>query len=201
MSPQPSNAIRDRTAVHEAGHAVVALLEGQQFDDIVIGTTDGVGAVVQNISYRDGDDEVIRIALAGIMAARLIRRSWRSPFLDTAFDDIGIVADFVRDAKTVDFLIEYNINRTEQLLLENWAAVTQIAKCFKQRQIVSYSDALAVVKNPTKKTETPIGRLGNDRWKPLEDQIRWRMQNPRGLADVLARLTERSAPKRGVINR
>lgn len=194
MLAQKSNTISRRTAVHEAGHAVVALLEHQQFDDIIVGTTDGVAAVVQNMSYRANDDEVVRIALAGIMAARLTRRSWRSPFLDTAFDDMGMVADFFRNSENVDLLLDYNITRTETLLLENWAAVTQIAKLFRRQRAVSHRDAITILKNSESEIETPEGQLGNDKWKPLEEYIQWRIQYPNGLPDVMASITRENAP-------
>jgi hypothetical protein len=57
-----------RTAIHEAGHATLAIIEGRPFAEIVLQKTGNATAVIRNVSCRKDDDEVLRILLAGLMA-------------------------------------------------------------------------------------------------------------------------------------
>jgi hypothetical protein len=168
-----------RTSIHEAGHAVIALAEYKTFSAIEVGEAGNVVACVTGISHRPEDDDQVRILVAGIMAARLERKSWRSPFLSTAASDISRVADFYRVARHRESLLRFNIDQTATDLRKNWTAVVSIARVFRKLRKVEFSHASELFEAARKAPKLePKGDLSPNGWEPLIEDIQWRVDHP-----------------------
>ncbi|HEX4612196.1 MAG TPA: M50 family metallopeptidase [Urbifossiella sp.] len=185
-----------RTAVHEAGHAVLAIIEGRPFDDIVLEQDDSSNGMMRNVSYRPGDDEIVRITVAGVMAARLARRRWDRRLFTTAHDDLGVVAEFAKTAANAVGLLTWNINATAQYLESNWGSVEAIAAALIRRCELTHTDCtrLYAEGRASARGRKPFGKMGASGWKPLFDRIEDRMRYPNGRIDRLREQGIRDLP-------
>ena len=176
-----------RTAVHEAGHAVLAIIEGRPFDDIVLEKAENSNGMVRNLAFRPGDDEIVRILAAGIMASRLARNRWDGLLFRSAHDDLGVVADFVKDAANPDGLLRWNIDATADYLETNWCSVEAIAVSLIRHRKASHEECVRLYAEGREKAKEsrPFGKLGDSGWNPLLRHIETRIKYPNGLIDRL----------------
>jgi hypothetical protein len=175
-----------RTAIHESGHATLAICEGRDFEDIVLKRDGNRNAQVRNLRFRPDDDECVRISLAGIMSVRLVRHRWDTGLLNTAWDDLGTVSNFLRNDRDPDRSLRWNVTETERRLLENWDAVLNIARPLLLTRSISFAEALRLFKLSDRSSSAirPEGKMGSRGWRPLIDHIQWRIRFPNGLEDV-----------------
>ena len=183
------SARRGRTALHEAGHVLVAIEEGQTFDEVVLKKTADAHGVTRGISYRDGDDEIIRILLAGIVTVRLSRKRWYWQLLESAHDDVGHIADFFRGSENAQWGVDWNLKATVAMITEQWAVVEAIARGLLERRRLSHQEAVAIAEKKHKRRRPP-GSIDEGGWMPLIDRIHWRIKYPRGMVDALQALSE-----------
>lgn len=188
-------------AVHEAGHAVLALHEGLLISDITVRSAPRkVGHVGYQSAPYAGDDALLRISLAGVVADRLRVSRWQPRSLDSAYCDISLVAEFLRplSAKSQDFLITWNIDATHAILCRSWALVDAIATALVARGSLAASDVQRIIDAP-RADRAPPGRLGRRQWQPLVHRIRFHIGRPGGIlagapAHVLAHYTTPHRP-------
>jgi hypothetical protein len=174
----------DSTAIHEAGHAVVALCEGCTFDRVVLAADGDVLGTVHNVKTMLGHEHGARIKLAGVVAERLCRRAWRGELICAAEGDLIGVGAFFRENDAGD-LIDWNIAATHETLLENWTAVEKIARALSRRKELSYDVVReiwsAAASMPLK---TPPGRIDDEMWEPLRKRVVWHVANPDGMKAI-----------------
>jgi hypothetical protein len=175
-----------RTAIHEAGHTTLAIIEGRPFEDIIIKRDENTNGMTRSLSLRHSDDECVRILLAGIMAARLARHRWDTGLFDTAWDDLGFVADFCRNHEAGERLLRWNVTATERYLREHWSPLLGVAMTLSHARRISFAEVRQEFKEwKGRPSEAePPGVLGPRGWVPLIEQINWRMKYPNGLEDV-----------------
>jgi hypothetical protein len=175
-----------RTAIHEAGHAMLAIGEGADFEDIVLEQDGNRNGQIRNLSLPPDVDSRLRIYLAGIMAVRLLRHRWDTGLFNTAWDDLGSVSNFLRDDRHPDRTLRWNVTETERRLLENWDAVLNIARALLLTRFISFDEALRLFRLSDKGSSAiqPGGKMGSKGWQKLLDHIEMRMRFPNGLEDV-----------------
>jgi hypothetical protein len=172
-----------RTAIHEAGHATIAIYEGLTFEEIIIQRGGDSNATMRNLRVpRVSEIEAVRIDLAGIMAARLARHQWGSFLFNTAHDDLGRVAEFFRrysDSIAATASLKWNVRRTANTLIEHWVAVELIAAELINRKTIGYGTACELFYMAKEKNEhQPRGTLGKKAWDPLVDLLLLRIKFP-----------------------
>ena len=175
------------TAIHEAGHAVVALCEQCTFSRVVLGGDGDVVGVTYDVVTRPGGEESVRIKLAGVMAERLCRRTWRHDLTRAAEGDLIGVGAFVRENDISD-LVGWNIEATHETLVENWNAVEKIARALEGKKQLEYAEVheiwSAASSMPAK---APPGQISDNIWAPLRARIDWHIANPGGVQAAIAR--------------
>jgi hypothetical protein len=167
-----------RTAIHEAGHAVIAISERCPFEEVVL-QHDGIGnGMLRNLSYRGGDDEVVRILLGGILAARLTRRYWNTLLFITSRDDLCKVAEFYADNPNPEPSLRYNLGRVLAFLMDSWTSVERIAEALLTTKQLSAAKIHAMYESGVKDVHrrAPIGKLGKTGYEPLYRHLRIRMR-------------------------
>jgi hypothetical protein len=180
---------RWRTAIHEAGHVLLALEEGCPFDSVVLNRTADSNGAVSRISCRSGDDEAVRIALGGIVAVRLCRSRWYWQLFAAAHADLGTVADFFRGARDAEHGVEFNVRATVAVVSANWAVVEDLADAMMKHRGLSDGAAREIIAS-SPRPRMPPTRLEDADWKPLVEHIHWRIRYPRGRVDALRALTD-----------
>jgi ATP-dependent Zn protease len=125
------------TAFHEAGHAVMAQLCGQQITRVeIVGDADHTGSVHSlrfpaNPGMRDGAEAVedrLRCTLAGVVAETIVsgREDWdeKSEDLDSA---VRLAMQMVDDCEAVLPFLEKLRREIEEELRDRWVAVELLA--------------------------------------------------------------------------
>jgi hypothetical protein len=86
----------------------------------------------------------------------------------------------------LQFLL-WNVTATEERLLKHWSFLLSVAITLSSARRIGYEDAVrefeARAGKPSK--DKPPGVLDARGWTPLIDQIKLRMQYPKGLEDML----------------
>ena len=174
-----------RTALHEAGHAVMAIVERRPFQDIVIGDTPTERGMVRGLLLSPLDDDQVRIHLGGIMSARLSLPRWHRRLFQGAHDDLGEVARFYRHRSDVAATLARNVSATASSLVANWSAVHALALRLERRGRATFDEALQAARTQASGLR-PQGTLGARGWRPLVEHVLWRVRYPGGLRDALA---------------
>lgn len=174
---------RKRTAIHEAGHLAMAILEDCHFEDVTLGKSEISNATVRHLKVRPRDDKVVRISLAGIMAVRMSRCRWYYTLFDSAFDDVGIVAEFAR-SKHLD--IEWNVRATASQLKAHWNAVESLAVNLLQRKTLTHADCHGIFDaySACEREQTLPVDLKPIVWQRLIKHIQWRIEYPGGAREA-----------------
>jgi len=159
-----------RTAIHEAGHGALAIIEGGSFDEIVLQKTENLNACIRNLKCNK--NALVRIYLAGIMAARMARHGWGELFFNTAHDDLGAVAAFAKEWNDTVNILEWHILVTEEHLKEKWGSVEKIAESLIRNRRVTYEEAVRLFEACQAANESrPLGKIGTSGWQPLIARI------------------------------
>lgn len=178
-----------RTAIHEAGHAIVAFAEGRRFEDVVLEQAENRNGSVRNLWYRCDDDDIVRILLAGIMAARLARNRWDPVLFITSHDDIRLISEFWANRQgSWKESMTWNVFRTEQLLVEHWTVVERLAARLIQLKLVRFETVSKLhdeASSDVRFANRPFGKLGSRGWTPLLDHLEFRLRYPDGIHDLL----------------
>jgi hypothetical protein len=189
MSLHGYSSRRWRTAVHEAGHVLMAVEEGCPFGDVALTKTADTNGAMNRISCRRGDDEAVRIALGGIVAVRLCRSRWYWQLFAGAYADLGIVADFFRGTGDAERVVEFNVKATASAISSHWAAVEELAAELVRHRRFSCETAFDLADKALPHRAPPF-RLEDADWKPLVEHIHWRIKYPRGREDALRALVD-----------
>lgn len=179
------------TAVHEAGHAVITIEEGRTFSHVAIEDRGNTRGAVHNTLVFRGDDEDVRIKLAGVMAQRMCWRRWHPRLFWGAEGDLIGVGAFFREQEPLRVLIDWNIDATYRSLLTHWSAVDAVARLLFRRRTLTYAEVHEVWTS-TSSGGVPPGVLSDDMWKPLRERIDWHIENPGGIEGLIER-AERGA--------
>lgn len=178
----------ETTAVHEAGHAVMTLVEGRRFSHVDVVARGNVAGAVHDTVTRRGDDEDVRIKLAGVMAQRFCGRRWHARLSWGAEGDFIGIADFLRTHPRAAFHLDWNVEATSACLLERWATVERVARARARERRLEYEQVLAIYSSTSELSgRSPPGLLEPKMWEPLKERIRWHSENPGGLAALVAR--------------
>lgn len=178
MVSMSKNMYEHRTAIHEAGHALIAVFEGLPFESVCLGRIADRNGSIENLRYKNDDDDIVRVLLGGIMAARLMRRSWGFKFLSTACDDMNRIANLWREREYPETIIRWSIDRTAGMLFKRWSSVEVVAQSLVRKGVLSFEDVKALVVQPSELPSAPPGRLGKEGWRPLFEQIELRFRYP-----------------------
>jgi len=184
----------ERTAIHEAAHAVVALAEARPFHEVVIERTEVSHGGLWGFTSRWGDDELVRVGIAGFMAHRMCITRWDPRLFEHARDDLGKVADFFRERPNPR-LLRWNVEATHRCLLRQWNAVKALAYVLLKFRRVTYANAknLAEAANRFPEKRSPEGRV--DGWDPLVKHIEFRIRWPGGIEEAIATALASTTPK------
>ena len=172
--------LQRRTAIHEAGHAILALAVCYQFENVVIvENDDDVSAMIRNIEFRRGEDEIIRVLLGGIMAVRFTRKRWSRLLFNTARDDIEKVGQLLSENNWSESLLRWNVNSVSGTLSQHWFKVEKIADHFFEFGEVSWSAAKSIWDAPPQQGAQATARdVHPDVWEPLVGRVLFKMKYP-----------------------
>jgi hypothetical protein len=175
-------------AVHEAGHAVVTILERTTFSHVTIETRGNSLGAVHMTRVRIGNDEDVRIKLAGAMAERLNCRTWHWRLACGAEEDLESVGKFFRDNERLRVLIKYNVEATEAQLIEHWTEVDLVARALMRWKTLEYDEVRGLCDAASElPRKMPPGRLDDEMWLPLWRRLEWHIENPSGIEGFLER--------------
>lgn len=182
------------TAVHEAGHAVVALHERREFRDVVIDLAGRATGMVRDLQIDLDDDDHVRISLAGAIAHRLRVRAWHPRIFEHADDDLGSVATHFRpmESTRTRILLTWNIEHTRDILVERWGAVERVANALTRARILTIDEIRRLMELHDARPHSEARQRRSASWNRMIEHILWRVENPGSLAEaraaVLARL-------------
>jgi hypothetical protein len=166
-----------RTAIHEAGHAVVAIIEEWPFEDVVLEERDDRNAVLRNLECRPHHDAFLRIYAAGIMAARLARRRWDEVLFRSARDDLEAIAVFMESESVSEGQLKYNVTRTEKHLVQEWGVIESIASLLIRNRRVTHEAALHLRAEQRETQDArPFGKMGAAGWQRLYARLDLRIK-------------------------
>jgi hypothetical protein len=187
--PADYSSRRWRTAIHEAGHVLMAVEEGCLFGDVALNKTADTNGAMNRISCRRGDDEAVRIALGGIVAVRFCRSRWYWQLFAGAYTDLGLVAEFFRGTADAEWGVEFNVTRTAAAISSRWGTVEEFAaELFRHRGLSRETACeMAARRLPLRRPPTHMEEVD---WKPLVEHVHWRIKYPRGREDALRALAE-----------
>lgn len=188
----PTARQRLATALHEAGHAVLALHEGREFDDVIIEVAGLSSGMLRGLRVDVTDDDHVRIALAGAIAHRLRVSLWTPRIFDAADDDLGTVATYLRTSAPADIraLLAWNVDETRRLLTKQWGTVERIGSALAVARCLTHSQIREMAAASRHDTKAPPGRAPHETWTRLVDHILWRVEHPGSLHDARAALLE-----------
>lgn len=179
---------RARTAIHEVGHAIMMIEAGHRFAELAMLTNGEANGIMRDaILGSHAQDDVVRVCLGGIVAARLARQLWDDHLFNSAWDDLGVVADFLRTCSSPERTLNWNLDRTKTVLTRHWYALESIAVLLLSKGKIHYDVCVACWNKGQPEAAAPFGRIGAKGWKPLIEKIEWRINNPRGMVDVMER--------------
>jgi len=176
-----------RTAVHKAGHSVIAIVEGCPFEDVVLQKVDDTTAMLRSLEYRAGDEEIVRILLGGIVAARFTRSRWDYSLFQSCNSDLRKIGEFYFGHPNPERSLRYNIDRVALSLSDCWNSVEHIATDLVRRKMLSAEQIRELYQNGLDDIERrrPPGKLAKNECEPLYDHLKLRVRYPNGLTDML----------------
>lgn len=181
----PSARSLHRTALHEAGHAVMMLAERREFETVVIARTERSSGMVTGPRLMSGDDEQVRVVLAGIVAHRLSVRTWHPSLFNRAADDLEAAAAFYRGHAAPRASIQWNVGQVQRVLVERWAGVEAIAEVLIRERELTFEQVSQVATAAHHVRRVPPGRTPPSCWSRLVDCVESQVKYPGGLAALL----------------
>lgn len=165
--------------MHEAGHAVVALTETMAFDKVVLAATERTKGML--VGLRGGsrhDDDVVRVALAGIAADRMSAARWDHRIYQRAADDIASVVEFYRRPGASTTALRWNVEQVARVLRGGWGAVEALAARLLREREVGFEAAREIVAATSGARRAPSGRTPDGVWTPLIELVEARVAHP-----------------------
>ena len=107
---------RYRTAIHEAGHAVLALHLCIPFADVTVLKDDDYNGRISYLEFRTGEEECVRVLLAGIMAMRLTRQRWNQLLFQVTHNDLRDIANYLND-NAYSMMVSNGVYNLQQTVL------------------------------------------------------------------------------------
>lgn len=168
------------TAYHEAGHALVSYVLGKGFKDVtVVPFEDYLGAVTALCdsqflaSMIDSSNDFIlpqsildirvRFELMVLYAGYFSEKEYGSDNQEGAYSDIMMINEFVKSycetEKDAEDLIIYCMDRTREILTDNWFKLRILANELLVKKTMSYTEVDDLFKRISKKSPSDLRNL------------------------------------------
>jgi hypothetical protein len=164
MSADAREAMQKRTAIHEAGHAVMHLYLGLGCREVTIVPNPeelSSGAATHGGEWGEGDEDVealrafaedaffLRHAIACYAGAEALHQCGFTDWQDGAEQDereaVDYIASITSDAQCVDLLHRYARRRTELLVAHYLPEIEALAKALLEAQTIEKNEVQRIV--------------------------------------------------------